>query len=120
MFIIVLSTISCSKKFDITDHFDSTQPFQFVDIINPRNDKEIQVNDLKYDQLLSWLELNNQNWTSTDLSHAALLIINQEKFKLLFYRNNDLVVLRFIDDDNISHQYKKIVNSDGLNFLYKE
>ena len=120
MCIIVLVAISCSKKFDITDHFDPTQSFQFVDIRNHKNDVEIQVNDLKHDQLLSWLELNNQNWEPTDASHAALLIINQEKFKLMFYRNKDLMVIRFTDDENILHQYKKIIDPDGLNFLFEE
>ena len=120
MYIIVLTAISCSKEFDIVDHFDPTQSFQFVDIQKTKNDVEIQVNDLKHDQLLSWLQLNNQNWKPTDHSYASLFNISQENFKLLLYRNNDFVVVRFTDDENISHQYKKIVDSDGLNFLYEE
>ena len=55
MCIIVLSAISCSKKFDITDHFDPTQSFQVVDFEKPNDDMTIngiQVNDLKHDQLI--------------------------------------------------------------------
>lgn len=117
---IVLSTISCSKKFDITDHVDPTQSFQFVDIRESKNNVKIKVNDFKHKQLLSWLELNNQGWEPTDASHAGLLLITQDKFKLIFYRNKDQMVVRFTDDENILHQYKKIIDPNGLNFLYKE
>lgn len=58
MYIIVLTAISCSNEFDLTDHYDSTQSFEVIDQEKPKDGKvdfEIQVNDLRHDQLLSWL-----------------------------------------------------------------
>jgi len=120
MYIIILTAISCSKEFDITDHYDPTQSFEVIDQEKPKDGKsssEIQVNDLKHDQLLSWLELNNKDWKPTHDTHAALVIINQENFRLLLYRNNNFGVVIITDDENISHYYKKIFDTGGLKFL---
>ena len=118
IFIIILIAISCSKKFDITDHFDPTLSFEVIDFEKAgHSSSEIQVNDLKHAQLLSWLELNNQNWKPTHDTHAGLVIIYQENFRLLLYRNNDFAVVIITDDENISHYYKKIVDTGGLKFL---
>ena len=120
MYIIVLTAISCSKKFDLTDHYDPTQSFEVIDQERPKDDNssyKIQVNDLKHDKLLSWLELNNQHWKPTHDTHAGLVIIYQENFRLLLYRNNDFGVVIITDDENISHYYKKIFDTVGLKFL---
>ena len=118
LYIIVLTAISCSKEFDITDHYDPTQSFEVIDFEKSDHSiSEIQVNDLKHAQLLSWLELNNQNWKPTHDRHAGLVIIYQENFRLLLYRNNDFAVVIITDDEKISHYYKKIVDSGGLTFL---
>ena len=120
MYIIVLTANSCSKEFDITDYYDPTQSFEVTDFERAKDGKsssEIQVNDLRHDQLLSWLELNNQNWKPTHDTHAGLVIISQENFRLLLYRNNDFAVVIVTDDENISHHYKKIFDTGGLKFL---
>lgn len=120
MYIIVLTALSCSKKFDLTDHYDPTQSFEVTDLEKPKDGNSsygIQVNDLRHDQLLSWLELNNQNWKPTHDTHAGLVLISQENFKLMLYRDSELAVVRFTDEENISHYYKKIVVPGGLNFL---
>ena len=121
--IIALTTVSCSHNIDITDYIDPTQSFQvrdFAKIISPTVESEIQVKDLKHEQLLSWLELNNQNWIQTNNRHAALIIIHQDKFRLLYYRNHEYVVVILTDDDNVLHSYKQIVDTDGLIFLDKK
>ena len=120
MCLIVLTINSCSKAFDITDHFDPTQSFEVTDFERAKDGKsnsEIQVNDLRHDQLLSWLELNNQNWKPTHDTHAGLVIISQENFRLLLYRKNDFAVVIVTDDENISHHYKKTFDRGGLEFL---
>jgi len=120
MYIIILTAISCSKEFDITDHYDRTQSFEVIDQEKPKDSNsitEFQVDDLKHAQLLSWLELNNRNWKPTHDRHAGLVIIYQENFRLLLYRNNDLAVVIITDDENISHYYKKIFDTGGLKFL---
>ena len=120
IYIIVLTAISCSKKIDLTDHYDPTQSFEVIDQERPKDgnySSEIQVNDLKHAELLSWLELNNQNWKPTHNTHAGLVIVYQENFRLLLYRNNDFAVVIITDDENISHYYKKIFDTGGLKFL---
>lgn len=88
MFIIVLTAISSSKEFDLTDHYDPKQSFEIIDFEKTGHSiSEIQVNDLKHDRLLSWLALNNKNWEPTHNTHAGLVIIYQENFRLLLYRN---------------------------------
>jgi hypothetical protein len=122
IYIIVLTAMSCSKEFDLTDHYDPTQSFKVIDQEKPKDDNsssEILVNDLKHAQLLSWLELNNQNWKPTHNTHAGLVIIYQEKFRLLLYRHSEFGVVIITDDKNISHYYKKIFNTGGLEFLDK-
>jgi len=120
MCILVLTVDSCSKEFDLTDYYDPTQSFEVIDQERPKDgnsNSEIQVNDLKHEKLLSWLELNNKNWKPTHNTHAGLVIVYQEKFRLLLYRNHDIAVVIITDDDNISHYYKKTLNTGGLEFL---
>lgn len=112
--------MSCSKKFDLTQHYDPTQPFEVIDQERPKNGNsisEIQVNDLRHAKLLSWLESNKQNWEPAHDTHAGLVIIYQEGFRLLLYRNNDFAVVIITDDEKVSHYYKKALDTGRLEFL---
>ena len=120
IYIIVLTAVSCSKEFDLTDYYDPTQSFEVIDQERPKDGNsrsEIKVNDLRHAKLLSWLELNNQNWKPANDRHAGLVIIYQENVRLLLYRNHDYAVVTITDDENISHNYKKILDTGGLEFL---
>ena len=82
---VVLAANSCSQKFDLTDHFDPTLPFEInqMDKSGPDFSKEIVVNDLKHEKLVSWLELNKHGWKKTDHNtHAGLIIVRQDDFRI--------------------------------------
>lgn len=120
MYIVVLTAMSCSKKIDIADYYDPTQSFEVIDQEKPKDGKgrfEIGVNDIRHERLLSWLELNNQNWTPTHDTQAGLVIIYQDNFRLLLYRNNDFAVVIITDDEGTSNYYKKMLDTGELEFL---
>ena len=120
IYIFALIATSCSKKLDLAAYIDPTQPFQVVDMHRSKGgtiETEWQVNDVKHDQLLSWIKTNNGNWKPTHDTHAALVIISQENFRLILYRNHDFGIVRFTDDKNITHNYKKIFDTGELEFL---
>ena len=121
LFIILIST-SCSKQFKVTDHYDPGLPFEIIDMEKPDKDGaiEIQIDDSKKEQLLSWFALNNRDWKPTHNTNAGLIIVSQGDFKLLFYRDNDFVVVGFTDDENVRHQYIKFVDSNELSFLVED
>ena len=115
---IALFTVSCSEKFDLTDHFDPTKSFEVIDQDKPiLEEYKIQVNDLRHAKLLSWLELNNKNWKPTHNEWAGLVIVYQENFRLLLYRNSEFAVVIITDDENISRYYRRTFDNDGLKFL---
>lgn len=122
--VISLFTISCSQKFDITDHFDPALPFEIIDQQHPSgvlSETEIQINDPKHDQLLSWLKSNNQGWRKADHNtHAGLIIVSQEDFRILFYRDSDFVVIGYNDEENVMQQYIRDMDSNELRFLFNE
>lgn len=123
IYIFALIATSCSKKLDLTTYIDPTQPFQVVDSHRTKGgtiETEWQVNDAKHDQLLSWIGSNNRNWKPTISTHAGLVILSQEKFRLLLYRNSDFAVVILTDDENITHYYKKSVDTRDLIFLNEE
>jgi len=123
IYIFALIATSCSKKLDLAAYIDPTQPFQVVDAHRAKGgtiETEWQVNDAKHDQLLSWIESNNRNWKPTHATHAGLVILSQENFRLLLYRNSNFAVVILTDDENITHNYKKSVDTRGLIFLDEE
>ena len=93
-----LLAISCSKKFDVSDYFDPSLPFEIIDMEHPsgvRSETEIQMNDSKHDKLVSWLKSNNDNWKkSPKNTHAGLIIVRQGDFHILFYRDRDFIMRR--------------------------
>lgn len=113
--------MSCSKEFDLTDYFDASKSFGVIDQERPKNGKldfEIKVNDPRHAKLVSWLALNNQNWKpATHNTHAGLVIIYQENFRLLLYRNKDFAVVIVTDDEGISNYYIKNFDVSRLEFL---
>lgn len=112
---IVLTSISCSKKFDLTEHYDPTQPFEVIEY--QFGTIEIQVNDVRHAKLLSWLELNNKHWKRTHSEWAGLVIINQENFHLMLYRDNNDAFVNITDDKNKTRHYRRTYDNDGLKFL---
>ena len=61
--------VEYAKDFDITKHFDPTLPFELIDQQHPSGvliETEIQMNDSKHKQLVSWLRSNNYNWKKTN------------------------------------------------------
>ena len=115
---IVLTAVSCSEKFDLTGHYDPTQSFEVLEY-QVDGTIEIHVNDVRHAKLLSWLEVNNQNWEPTHDEWAGKVIINQENFQLLLYRDGEYANVNFTDDENITHYYRRTFDNDGLKFLDK-
>ena len=112
--------VSCSEKFDVTKHFDPTLPFEInqMDKSGPDFSKEIGVNDLKHEKLVAWLELNKHGWKKTDHNtHAGLIIVRQDDFRILLYRDNDMVVVGIDAKGNDMQQYKRDMDSNELMFL---
>lgn len=116
-----LLAISCTHNFDLTDHFDPTLPFEYIDVERPNSDgasREIPVEQQKHRQLVSWLQSNNHGWKKTEHNtHAALIIVTQGDFRILFYRDNDFVVVGYNDEENVMQQYMREMDSNELRFL---
>ena len=116
IFAIILTTISCSRKINLAGHFDPNQPFEVVDL--PEDEPyEIQVNDPRHAKLLSWLELNDQEWKRTHNEWAGLVWVYQENFKLLLYRNSEHAFVIITHAKNKERFYRRVFNNDGLKFL---
>ena len=112
---IVLISISCSNKIDLKGHYDPTQSFEVYQ--HQVGTNEFQVNEERHTKLLSWLELNNKNWKPTKNDWGSLVIINQENFRLLLFRNDKFAVVEITDDENTTRYYSKMCNSDGFHML---
>ncbi len=121
---ILKKLVGYPDKFDLTAHFDPTLPFKLIDQQHPSGvliETEIQMNDSKHAQLLSWLKSNNHDWQkSTHNTHAGLIIVRQGDFHILFYRDNDMIVVGYNDDENVGHQYIKYIDSNVLRFLVED
>ena len=118
---IILTTLSCTKKFDLTEHFDPLLPFEIIDQEHPSgvlSQTEIQVNDSKHVQLTSWLTSNNQDWRKAPHNtHAGLIIVGQGDFRILFYRDDNKVVIAYNNEENEMQQFIRDMDSNELRFL---
>ena len=119
---IVLTTISCSNKINLTGHYDPTQSFEVVDqtLVDSGvlvNEYDIQVDDVRHAKLLQWLASNDQEWERTHNEWAGLVWVFQENFKLLLYRNSEYAVVIITDDKNKSRFYRRTFDNEGLKFL---
>ena len=114
-------TVSCSQKFNITDHFDPALPFEVMDAEKPGSDGSstvIRSNDLRHQQLVSWLNSNDNGWKKTEHNtHAGLVIVTQGEFTILLYRDNDFVVAGYNDEEDVMQQYIRKMDSNELRFL---
>ena len=119
--LICLIAVSCTKKFDITDHFDPTLPFEIIDQQHPSgvlSETKMQANDPKHIQLVSWLETDKHDWRKAPHNtHAGLIIVHQDDFRILFYRDNDMVVVGYDDEEGDMQQYIRDMDSNELRFL---
>ena len=115
---------ACTRKYDITNHFDPTLPFEIIDQGHPSGvlfDTQIIINEPKHSQLLSWLNSNNNDWKKTDdNTQAALIIVRQGAFSLLFYRDNDFVISGYNNEEKVMQQYIRNMDSHELRFLIKD
>ena len=118
-----LAAVSCSSKFVITDHFDPSLPLTVIDQYppSPVSTYEIGQNDPRHTKLASWLNSNKQGWKKTDHdTHAGLIIVRQDDFVILLYRDNDMVVVGIDAEGNDMRQYKRDMDSNELLFLVDE
>ncbi len=113
--------VSCSSNFDITQHYDAKLPFKIIDVELPNSDATPQLivaDDLKHQQLVTWLKANNNGWQKADHNtHAGLVIVSQQDFRLIFYRDNDFIVCGYDDTENNMQQYIRKMDSNELRFL---
>ena len=112
MFTIVMTSISCSKKIDLKGHYDPNQSFEVYR--HQVGEYEFKVNEERHTKLLSWLKSNNKNWKPTKNDWGSLVLINQENFRLLLFRNDKFAVVEITDDENITHCYSKMCDNDGF------
>ena len=124
-FLIVISlfTFSCTNSFNLNKHYNDSLPFHIIDQQHPNGlrESDITVNDPKHIQLISWLSSNKNGWKKTDHNtHAGLIIVSQGDFRILFYRDNDFIVLGYNDAKNETQQYMRKMDSNELRFLLQE
>ena len=124
IYAISLMVFSCSKKFDVTAHFDPAHSFELIDQQHPSGvliETEIQVNTPKHIQLLSWLLSNKHDWRKAPHNtHAGLIIVSQGDFRILFYRDDNRIVVAYDDKENVMQQYIRDMDSNDLRFLLDE
>ena len=116
--------ISCTQKFDITDHFDPALPFEIIDQQHPSgvlSETVIQAYAPKHTQLVSWLASNKHDWRKAPHNtHAGLIIVGQEDFRILFYRDDDKVVVAYDNKEGVMQQYIRNMDSNELRFLVND
>ena len=120
LFLISLVVFSCSRKFDLTDHFDPSLPFKVVDQKPPSDVSiyEIDKYDTRHAQLVSWLKSNKHDWKKTDHNtYAGLIIVSQEGFRILFYRDDNSIIVAYDDEQHEMQQYIREMDSNELKFL---
>ena len=116
-------TVSCSPQFDITDHFDPNLPIKVIDQYPPSPIRtfEISKDDPRHAKLASWLKSNNDGWKKTDHdTHAGLIIVRQDDFVILLYKDNDMVIAGYDAVGNDMKQYKRVMDSNELMFIVNE
>ena len=115
-----LLAVSCSEEFDITDHIDPSLPFKVIDQYPPAPIRtyEIDQDDPRHAKLVSWLKSNKDGWKKTDHdTHAGFIIVRQDDFVMLLYRDNDMVVAGYDAVGNDMKQYKREMDSNELMFI---
>ena len=120
LYLVLMISKPVSEDIDIAGLYDPTQPFEVIDQHEPKDGKlrfTIGLNDPRHARILSWLELNEQSWTPTHNTHAGLVIIYQQNFRLLLYRNSDFAVVIITDEKDVSRYFKKDLKTGGLSFL---
>jgi hypothetical protein len=63
--LVALTAVSFAQNFELTDQYNSALSFEVTDFarsVDGNSSFEYRVNDLTHDQLLAWLEENNQGW----------------------------------------------------------
>ena len=116
-----LLAVSCSPKLDLSEHFDPSLPFAISDWEKSPDINGIPVNDIKHEKLVSWLKTNRHGWKKTDHdTHAGIIIVRQGDFRILLYRDNDMVVVGINATGNYMQQYMRKMDSNELMFLVYE
>ena len=115
-----LLVVSCTPELNITDHFDPALPFKVIDQYppSPIREYEIDQNDPRHAKLVSWLKSNKDGWKKTDHdTHAGLIIVRQNEFVILLYRDNDMVIAGYDAVGNDMKQFKRVMDSNELMFI---
>lgn len=110
-----LLAVSCSKRINLTGHYDPTQSFEVYH--HEVGTYVYQVNEERHTKLISWLESNDKNWKPTRNDWGSLVIITQENFTLLLFIGDKFTVVTITDDENITRHYSKRCNNDGSHIL---
>ena len=117
LFILTLTTLSCSRKINLEGFYDPNQSFEVYQ--HEVGTTEFRLNEKRHTQLISWLALNSENWKPTRNDWCSLVVIKQNKFTLLLFRNGDFSVVGIPDDNNQIQFYSKESNNDGFHILEK-
>ena len=112
---IVLTSISCSKRINLTGHYDPNKSFEVYR--HQVGTFEFKVNEERHAKLVSFLEENNKNWKPTRSDWGSLIIITQENFTLLLFIGDKFAVVTITDDENIPRYYSKRCNNDGAHIF---
>ena len=112
---IALTATSCSQRINLTGHYDPNKSFEVYH--HEVGTYEFKVNEERHTKLVSWLEDNNKNWKPTGNDWGSLVLIKQENFTLLLFRDNKFAVVAITDDENNTRDYSKRCNNDGFHIL---
>ena len=115
---------SCSSGFDAGEHYDAGLPFHLIDQQHPSGEHyeaDFLPGDSLHGRLMTWLDEHKDGWAKAPHNtHAGLLILSQDDFRLLYYRDDDKVVLAHDDAEGEMVQYIQEVDANGLLFLVEE
>ena len=127
--LLIVFIVSCSKvkEIEIANYFNSEEPFTMVwmDGIDALHSKKIYPEEKKYEEIVKWLNSNNQGWELPTVStrnngYYNSRRISQDEFKLSSIGEMKYVYLSFVDENGKAHEYVKAVNPKNLENFFRK
>jgi flagellar hook assembly protein FlgD len=117
---------SCSTNVELENYIDKSAPFQLTIYqldsetgLTTSKKTELSVKSEKWKKLIEWIEKNEKDWKSAPASYIGNVYVTQGKFRIIYSKDGNGIVIGLIDSNGNPKQYRKGFKKGELDFLTK-